>query len=360
MTQAAHHELTQRDVAVIGAGVAGLACALELIHAGHSVVVVERDSAPGGHTAKYCCKATDGCRVCGACRFEALLEEFCAQERSELLLRTTLDIVERIGEDFRITLTRDTDSGRSVLKAQVSAVVLACGFKPFDPAEKPRFGYGTVPGVITGLELDSMLRDGPKNGKSLPQRLNKIAFIQCVGSRDPKIGRNYCSRVCCGYAFHLARLLKSRFPSTDASIFYMDAQTFARSFDRELAEAQSELRLIRAIPGGVHATEDGRAELVYQSADDRRVTESFDLVVLSVGISPDPSHAALGALFEVGLNEDGFLGGNADSVETRTPGVFTAGTVQGPKSIADSISHAYSAAARVTTYLRTLGRMAAP
>jgi heterodisulfide reductase subunit A2 len=354
-----------KDVAIIGGGIAGLTCALELGRLGLSVIIAERSHALGGHTAMYCCKATDGCKACGACRLEALLDEVSSQQDADVLLGAALDSAERVGCAFHLTILQNpqslsgSETPVTTHEAQVSAVVLACGFKPFDPTEKPRFGYGTVPGVITGLDLDLVLRDGPSEDRALPQPLNKIAFIQCVGSRDPKIGRNYCSRVCCGYAFRLARLLKSRAPWMEATIFYMDAQSYDRFFDRELRSAQSELRLIRAIPGDVRLGGDGRPELVYQGPDDRRVEEAFDLVVLSVGIGPDPSHAALAALLGVGRNEDGFIGGSRESVETESAGVFTAGAVQGPKSIAETIAHATAAAARVEAHLRNLGRIGA-
>lgn len=355
--------VVSRDVAVIGAGIAGLTCALELGRMGLSVLMVERENTIGGHTAQYCCKATDRCKACGACRLEALLDEFgSTNDDAGLLLGAALESAERQGNEWRLTFLRrtpDSDAAEPLLMradALVSAVVLACGFKPFDATEKPRLGYGTIPGVVTGLDLDRILREGPSPRRSLPQPLNKVAFIQCVGSRDPKIGRNYCSRVCCGYAFRLARLLKSRSPSLEVTVFYMDAQSYDRFFDGELRAAASELRLIRAIPGEARLTEDGRTELEYSGSDDRRVKESFDLVVLSVGISPDPTHAGLAAQFGVSLNEDGFIGGNGETVDTESIGVFTAGAAQGPKSIAETVAHAASAATHVEAHLRTLGR----
>jgi heterodisulfide reductase subunit A len=243
------------------------------------------------------------------------------------------------------------DEAPTDLPIEAGSIILACGFRAFEPLEKPRLGYGRIPGVITGLELDSLLR---ADNFTLGERENgsrSVAFIQCVGSRDPRIGRNYCSRVCCGYALRLARLLRHRFPGIEPTMFYMDIQTFDRDFERRLEEARREVRLIRAIPPEVRAGTDGRPELIFQGPEDKRILESFDLVVLSVGISPDPSHSSLGELLRVSLNRDGFLERDEETVSTETPGVFVAGTVQGPKSIEETVSHATRTAGAVAAYL---------
>ena len=179
------------------------------------------------------------------------------------------------------------------VEVDCSAVVLATGFKPFDPSGKPQFGYGRVPGVLTAMDLEALLRHdnwSPNNGNdSAPS----VAFIQCVGSRDVRLGRNYCSRVCCGYAMRLARLLMHRFPEVKPSMFYMDIQSYDRDFEQRLAEAAQEVRLIRAMPAEVRASADGSAQVVYHGPDDSTVKESFDMVVLSVGISPQVELAGL-------------------------------------------------------------------
>ena len=138
-------------------------------------------------------------------------------------------------------------------------------------------------------------------------------------------------------------------------MFYMDIQTYDRDFDRRLAEAAREVRLVRAIPGEVRLGQEGRPEVIYHGPEDRRVLESFDLVVLSVGISP---HSAdlFGALAGLTCNTDGFLGGDGEDVTTNEEGVFVAGTIQGPRSISETVSHAISAAGAVSSYFKKLDR----
>ncbi len=404
----------KKDAVIIGGGVAGAWCASELSRLGLESIIVEKGPYPGGHVAGYCCKATDKCQRCGACLLEDVLECVEKSDRITCLLRSTVTQVNRANGFFNISiiqqplrihpekcnlcgkcmeicpvpgaLTRlpekncislNEDSciffkdgscqacgdacpeGAVNLKVpawetqvDARAIILACGFKAFDPREKPRFGYGLIPGVITSLELDSILRGGNFDPGEGEKKIKSVAFIQCVGSRDPKIGRNYCSRVCCGYALRLAGLLGDRFPGIQPAIFYMDIQSFDRDFERRFEAIRRKMRLIRAIPGEVRSGTDGRPELIYRGPGEERIVESFDLVVLSVGISPDPSLGALAELLGVNTNEDGFLGRGGDEVFTDTSGVFVAGAIQGPKSIEETVSHAIRTAGAVESYVK--------
>ncbi len=399
---------------IVGGGVAGLSCAWELAEQGLTSAIVETAPFAGGHVGKFCCKATDRCQRCGACLLEDTFRKVSGSDLVTTFLGTTISEVEPTDGGFNLELTRrplrvspDRCNGcgacrevcpapgalvRSPFSARVGlveenclffkdgscsacvdvcpehavnlqapaatsavtadSVILAAGFHAFDPREKPRLGYGRVPGVITAEDLDALLRDEkplPRIGEAPPR---SVAFIQCVGSRDARIGRNYCSRVCCGYALRMVRLARGKFPWIEPSMFYMDIQTFERDFDRRLAEAAQEARLVRAMPAEIRTSSDGRPELVYEGPDEQRTIEAFDLVVLSVGISPAKSVGPLGKLFRVLPNTDGFLGQGDEGVKTERPGVFVAGTVQGPRSIEETVSHAARAAAEVADYLR--------
>lgn len=401
------------DVVIIGGGVAGIRCATELSNLGVRSAILEKNPYPGGHVASYCCKATDQCQRCGACVLEDQLSSVKGSERVNWLLRSTVTNVTRSDGSFLVTLDsqpiriypdrcnqcgkcleacpahdalfrspvndwiilnedhclffkdgscracEDTCSEGAVnLHArseehtvQSRAIILACGFKAFDPREKPRFGYGRIPGVITALELDSILRKDNFHPGEKDKKLTSVAFIQCVGSRDPKIGRNYCSQVCCGYALRLSEVLRHRFEGIHPTVFYMDIQSFDRNFESRLKAIRENVRLVRAIPGEIRRGTDDRPELVYRGPNEERISESFDLVVLSVGISPDPQLLPLANLLGVETNQDAFLGRDGDEVLTAALGVFVAGAVNGPKSIEETISHSIKTAGAVASYV---------
>jgi heterodisulfide reductase subunit A2 len=406
--------MMKRDALILGGGIAGLWCAWELARLGLESTIVETAAFLGGHAARLCCKATDECQRCGACLLEDALHKVQSSGRISMLLRSDLLDVKGEYGDFAATVAQRSvrivpdkcndcgaceavcpapgalvrspwdqrlviderkcrwfqeascraceeacphdavklDRTPQILELDAATIVLASGFKPSDPHETSRFGYGRVPGVVTGLELESMLRQ--ENWEPGPGK--KMAFIQCVGSRDAKIGRNYCSRVCCGYALRLAHLLRSRFPDADTSMFYMDIQSFERDFEKRLEEAEQEVRLIRSIPSEIRKGADGRPELVYQRPDDKREFESFDLVVLSVGISPSQSSTELGRILGLAANVDGFVGADGEASTTSRRGIFVAGTVQGPKSIEETVSHAIGTSGEVASSIAKLSR----
>jgi heterodisulfide reductase subunit A2 len=139
-------------------------------------------------------------------------------------------------------------------------------------------------------------------------------------------------------------------------MFYMDIQSFERDFDKRLKEAEQEVKLVRSIPSEIRRGSDGRPELVYQGLDDNRELESFDLVILSVGISPSRSNVELGSILGAGSNVDGFVGGDGEAAVTSRRGVFVAGTVQGPKSIEETVSHAIRTAGEVASCVSKISR----
>ncbi len=407
-------ETLDKDVLIIGGGIAGLSCARELSRLGRTSLVIEKAPFLGGHVANFACKATDQCQRCGACLLEDVLEEVDRSELVSTIVRSEVAQVSRSNGGFDVLVSRRpprirpelcSDCGKCVagcpapgalvrspfdyqmvinedrclfysgqscricvegcpegaisldgepndISVNVGAVVLACGYQAFDPNEKPRFAYGRVPGVITALELDAMLRADNFAAAGAGGGMRSVAFIQCVGSRDVKLKKNYCSTVCCGYALRMARLLRHRFSGIEPSMFYMDIQTFDRDFEARLTAAAGEVNLIRAIPSEIRRGDDDRPQLVFQSGDTERFVESFDLVVLSIGISPSKSAGLFSELLGISLNEDGFLGRGGEDVSTSADGVFVTGTIHGPGSIEHSVSQSIRAAGDTATYLQ--------
>lgn len=241
--------------------------------------------------------------------------------------------------------TQAIDFGRPARELEITAqaLVLAGGFLPAPPDEKGRLGYGQLANVITGLELEEMLRQTgravrPSDGQE-PQR---VAFVQCAGSRQ-RLARNYCSRICCGYGLRLAKGL-SRRQGARATIFYMDLQSSGRDPDQFLAEARQELELVRSMPGDVGSGPGDAVWVEYQAQSGQPPQRrEFDLLVLSQGLAPNPDNQAFMDWLGLEPGPHGFL---ADG-----PGVFVAGSAAGPMDVAESVLHAGHAAQAVLEYL---------
>ena len=340
--------LNGKSALIVGGGIAGLSVALELARLGIAVELVEKEGALGGHARRFTCKATDKCVNCGACIVEEKLRDVIDHPGIRVHLSSHVEQVEGSGK----FVVRLADSEGTRHSSETDAIIISSGFTPFNPAGKP-YGYNRFDNVITNLDLEILLRKKSLVARPSDDKVpEKMAFIQCVGSRDAKRDHLWCSRVCCGSALRMAGLIKSRQPETEITLFYMDIQTFGKDFQRFYDKVQNDVRLIRAIPGDVFKTGDDRLRLTYfDSAESKSMEEIFDLIVLSVGLTPGTDLTRLADQLNIELSESGFVPTPIHVSGAHKDGVFAAGTVLGPMSIAESIASAGKVAWEVITYL---------
>jgi len=236
------------------------------------------------------------------------------------------------------------------------SVVVATGFDLYDATEKSVFGYGKLENVVTALEMERIVDHISE--KDPPRRIGeKIAFVQCVGSRDEQIGREYCSRVCCMFSVKLASLLKQAKPEKDIYIFYTDLRAFGKGYEEYYKRAQKMgIKFIRGKPS--HFTEVPDTKQVTVTVEDtlsRAIIESeFDLVVLANGMGLSESSNSIADHLKLAKSDDGFFKEahpKYKPVDTLVEGVFLAGTAQGPKDIPDTVTQASAAAGRVMATL---------
>jgi heterodisulfide reductase subunit A-like polyferredoxin len=243
---------------------------------------------------------------------------------------------------------------------EVGAVILAPGFKTFDPHLKPEYGYGRYPNVITALEFERLLSaTGPCAGHvkrpSDQADPKKIAWIQCVGSRDASLGREYCSYVCCMYAAKQSIIAKEHDPKVAPTIFFIDFRAQGKGFDRYYERARDEhgVRLIRSMISRV--TEDPRThnlELTFVDEDGAIRMEEFEMVVLSVGLTPHPAATRLARVCDIATDRWGFVKSPPfKMVETSREGIYTCGVFQSPKDIPETVGQASAAAGAAATLL---------
>ena len=243
-----------------------------------------------------------------------------------------------------------------VVKLKVGTIIVATGFETYVPKKGGVYKYWEFENVITGLELERLLNaSGPTGGRLVRPSDGKppkdIAFIQCVGSRNRKIDRNYCSRVCCMYAIKNAQIIMEHEPETEISVYYNDIRAFGKGFEELYHRVREEygVEFIRGRPAKL--TQDPETKKITIRAEEtllNRITErDFDLVVLSVGLIPSEGSKQIGKTLSLTLSPDGFFQEahpKLRPVDTALDGVYVAGCAQGPKDIPDSVAQAKAAA----------------
>jgi heterodisulfide reductase subunit A len=247
------------------------------------------------------------------------------------------------------------DQKDSQVKLRVGSIILAPGFEPFDAKLKTEYGYGRYQNVVNSLEFERILSaSGPYGGLVLRpsdgEIPKKVAFIQCVGSRDYQVGNKYCSAACCMYGIKEAVIAKEHTPTPlSASIFYMDMRSYGKEFDeyRNRAEEEYGIRFVRSRVGSVVEDPATGNLLVHYVQDETPVTEEFNMVVLSTGMMPPKKVKELADNLDVELDEYNFCETQPFApMDTSKPGIFVCGAFSAPKDIPESVAQASGAAAR--------------
>ncbi|RJR18201.1 MAG: heterodisulfide reductase, partial [Desulfobacteraceae bacterium] len=254
------------------------------------------------------------------------------------------------------------DDKEKIISLKVGAVILADGSETYDPTNHDTYGYRENPNIVTSLEFERILSAaGPYSGHMVRpsdrKEPEKIAWLQCIGSRDVHLGaRGYCSSVCCTYAVKEAMLAKEHaHKGLDAAVFYMDIRTHGKDFERYYNRAKNELgvrfiksRVTRILP----EPDTGRNIIRYVDEGGRRIEEAFDMVVLSVGLGATAHGKELAERLGVDLDTYGYpLTSSFSPVQTSRPGIFVCGARQAPKDIPSSVVDSSAAAGVVGSRL---------
>jgi len=333
-----------KTVAVIGGGVAGLETSIQLEQLGYNVSLYEKDNQLGGHAGKW--DRLFPSRRHATEVIESLTKRI--SDKVQINLSAPVSEIKRENGSFLV------DANGNIQKAD--AIVITTGFELFPANKKEEYGYGIFENVITSAELEGMFS---ANGKPLMTNGNtptKVAFIHCVGSRDEKVNRPYCSKVCCVTAVKQAIEVKEALPSSEVYCFYMDLRMFGPGYEDLYKEAQ--VKGVTFIRGRLSETSEMEGGKVLIKAEDtlssKPLKMTVDLVVLMVGMSPLASTEKLLKNLNLTPNNDGFIqvkDYHLAPTHTNSEGVFVAGACTGPNNITDTVNAAHSAALEVHKYL---------
>jgi heterodisulfide reductase subunit A len=332
-----------RPVLVVGAGPAGLSAAHALATAGQRVVLVDKSDILGGAPIQsgYAKLVPSGEWAKDA--IGGMVQRVESNKLIDIHKHVIVKSFTGSPGDFRATLS----DGKTV---EASAVILATGFTHFDSVNKPEWGFGTYPDVVTTTQVEQMLSSGkgvrcPSDGRE-PER---VAILLCVGSRDRQIGREWCSKICCTVSSNLAIEIRETLPRCNVYIYYMDIRTFGLYEDTYYWESQEKFKVKYIKARIAEVTSDGK-RLIVKGEDTlvkRPITIPFDMVVHAIGMDPNVDNMTLSTVFDVKLEKHGHIAKAStysNMSATSRPGVFVAGAATGPETIDDSIAQGQAAA----------------
>jgi heterodisulfide reductase subunit A2 len=423
-------------VIVLGGGIGGIQCALDLAEAGFHVSLVEKTHTLGGTMAAL--DKTFPTNDCSTCMFSPKLAQVARHERITIMTHSRLLDLEGEPGSFTVRIERrpryideakcitcgqcaekcpkkvpdpfnrelgmrkaafltfpqavplkyaldpehclyltkkkcglckkicptqavDFEQQTEIVTVEAGALVISTGFELALTKMQGEFGYGRYPNVVTSLQYERMLSaTGPYGGhlkRPLDEKVpQKVAWIQCVLSRDASRNRPFCSSVCCMHAAKQAILTRIHSPETEASIYFMDIRAQGKGFDAYVDRARSHygVRYKRSMVSQVYQNPESGGLIIetFDHDQNRKMEEEYDLVVLSSGFKPREDFLDLARRLELRTNRFGFLTTPFDNpVATSRPGVFVCGGVEAPKDIPETVIQAGAAAAEASAVM---------
>jgi heterodisulfide reductase subunit A2 len=347
---------------VIGGGPAGIEAARCLSDLGSPVTIVEEREFLGGMPiiADYAALTPNFENAEQA--MKRMIAPLLGNPLVDVRLSSKVVSCEGSAGDFRVGVA----SNGGAAPVEAGAIVIATGFQHFDPGrETQMYGYYEFPDVITLPDCEKMLKAHKVVRPSTGEPPERVAFIQCVGSRDRQIGNEFCSKVCCGIASKEALEIRQQLPNCKVFIFYIDMRMYGY-WENEIYWPAQEKYKVNYIRGIVSEVLLKKGKLVIRGEDTtmgRPMEVTMDMVVLSVGMEPSPGTRAMAKLLGVKQNKYGFIeteGGALNTVVTNVPGVFAAGASTGPADLEDSVSTGGAAAMKAAGFLRRRASAGAP
>ena len=329
-------------VTVIGGGIAGIESALSLSNLGYEVTLIEISDQLGGHV-----KHLPGVAPTGKSGAEILSGRLEALENdSKITTLTKTKVKYATGEMGDFTIHYLTEGSDDEITLKTSAVVMAMGFKEFEPIRMEEYRYGKNPDVVTQFQLSKMLTEGTFTRPSDGGAVNEVVMVQCVGSRSEDYKKD-CSKLCCTFAIDNSLEILKHNPEANVRVVYMDIRV---PFENEMVYKESRdvgVDYIRGRISMVWEQDEKTRVRIYDSLMNEYLEVPSDLLVLSTAILPPDGVFELSETLGYAIEEDGHikeLYGKLRRNETRRRGVVAVGAVTRPQFVSESITEAQAGA----------------
>lgn len=349
--------MSNKIVAVIGGGPAGLAAATTAASLGAEVVLIEKLDFLGGRPIEENYASLTPYLKSAEEAMGEIIDKLVSYPNVSVRFHTVVESSEKTLEGFRLSLR----SGDKSELLDVGSIVVATGFQHFDPGRETQlYGYYEFPDVIALQDLEAMLKEGSVVRPSNGEEPKKICFVQCVGSRDRQIGNEYCSKVCCGVASKEAIEVRLAVPDSEVFIFYIDMRMYGY-WEPQIYWPAQEQHHVQYVKGIITEVLPREGRLLVRGEDTtmgRPMEVLMDLVVLSVGMEPSIGTREMASVLGVSQNKYGFIETQnppLDTVGTNQAGIFVAGSALGPADLEDCASSGGLAGARAVSFLSQTG-----
>lgn len=332
----------KNHVTVVGGGIAGIESALSLSNLGYEVSLIEISSQLGGHVKYLPVVAPTG--KSGLEILSGRLEALENDNNIQLMTETQLKFVTGEMGNFTIHYLNNKSEKEQTMKT--SAIILATGFKEFEPFTMEEYRYGKNPNIITQFQLSRMITEGKLSRPSDDGPIKEVVMVQCVGSRSEDYKKD-CSKLCCTFAIDNALEILKRNPDTNIRIVYMDIRV---PFENEMVYKESREVGVDYIRGRISMIweQDNETRVrIYDSLLNEYLEVSPDLVVLSSAILPPDGVAELSETLGYSIQDNGHikeLYGKLRRNETRRRGVIAVGAVTRPQFVSECITDAQAGA----------------
>jgi len=175
----------------------------------------------------------------------------------------------------------------------------------------------------------------------------RLAFIQCVGSRDFRF-YPFCSGYCCMHSIKEAIIANEHEPETASTIFGMDIRAVGKGFEEYKIRGgnTSGITYVRGRVAEIREDSEYNPVVIYEDTQERKVnSQDFDIVILATACAPTKGIVELSKILGIALDNHGFVKTSPLSpVDTTVPGIFVCGCAGSPMDVPESVAQASSAA----------------